>query len=113
MKKEEYQRRNSNNGNYSGQGRRESQWRKEGQEQQAPGREQVQARERGNGARNYHRESSSSASRDNLPRTGNSSRYGSKSRAAETIDDIKIDIARIEKEIELEIKEIRSMRLGL
>jgi hypothetical protein len=33
-----------------------------------------------------------------------------KSREEETIDDIKRDILRIEKEIELEIKEIRSMK---
>lgn len=33
-----------------------------------------------------------------------------KSRAEETIDDIKQDIIRIEKEIELEIKEIRSLK---
>lgn len=31
----------------------------------------------------------------------------------ETIDDIRADLARIEKEIELEIKQIASMRLGL
>jgi hypothetical protein len=34
-------------------------------------------------------------------------------KAEETADDIRADIARIEKEIELEIKEIKSMRLGL
>ena len=31
----------------------------------------------------------------------------------ETLEDIQADMARIEKEIELEIKEITSMRLGL
>lgn len=31
----------------------------------------------------------------------------------ETLEDIKADMVRIEKEIELEIKEITSMRLGL
>ena len=36
-----------------------------------------------------------------------------KTRANETIEDIREDIARIEKEIQLEIKEIKSMRLGL
>jgi len=34
-------------------------------------------------------------------------------KAEETIDDIKTDILRIEKEIELELKEIRSLRLGV
>ncbi|HEX2945121.1 MAG TPA: hypothetical protein VHT96_04125 [Clostridia bacterium] len=40
-------------------------------------------------------------------------RYGNnqRSRAEETIDDIKQDIIRLEKEIDLEIKEIRSMKL--
>ena len=31
----------------------------------------------------------------------------------ETVEDIQMDISRIEKEIELEIKEIRSLRIGL
>jgi len=40
-------------------------------------------------------------------------RYQNRIRVDETIDDIKLDIQRIEKEIELEIKEIRSSKLGL
>jgi len=40
-------------------------------------------------------------------------RYNKNIRAEETIDDIKVDITRIEKEIQLEIKEIRSLKLGL
>ncbi len=40
-------------------------------------------------------------------------RSQNKVKAVETIDDIRADISRIEKEIELEIKEIRSLRLGL
>lgn len=43
---------------------------------------------------------------------GYKSRY-SKPRADETVDDIKQDIIRIEKEIKLELKEIRSMKLGI
>jgi len=42
----------------------------------------------------------------------NTSRYN-KIREEETINDIKEDIARLEKEIELEIKEIKSIKLGL
>jgi len=40
-------------------------------------------------------------------------RYGSviRNKAEETIEDIKLDIIRLEKEIELEIKEIRSLKL--
>lgn len=36
-----------------------------------------------------------------------------RARLEETVDDIKADVARIEKEIDLEIKEIRSLKLGL
>jgi hypothetical protein len=39
------------------------------------------------------------------------SRYGSRNRTEETVEDIKKDIIRIEKEIELEIKEIKAMKL--
>ncbi len=57
--------------------------------------------------------------RDNIQRQGYSSyqssqpRYNNRIKSVETADEIKSDIARIEKEIELEIKEIKSMRLGL
>ncbi len=44
---------------------------------------------------------------------GGGQRYPHKVKTEETIDDIKEDILRIEKEIELEIREIRTMRLGL
>ena len=40
-------------------------------------------------------------------------RYIRQDPANETIDDIKEEIVRIEKEIRLEIKEIKSMKLGL
>jgi hypothetical protein len=40
-------------------------------------------------------------------------KHTAKAKAVETIDDIRMDIGRIEKEIELEIKEIRSLRLGI
>jgi hypothetical protein len=35
------------------------------------------------------------------------------SKAEETAEDIRNDIERIEKEIEIEIKEIKNMRLGI
>lgn len=41
------------------------------------------------------------------------SNYSQRNAANETIDDIKEDIVRIEKEIRLEIKEIKSLKLGL
>ena len=45
-------------------------------------------------------------------RDRNNDRFSSvRNRADETIDDIKEDIVRLEKEIDLEIKEIRSMKL--
>lgn len=63
------------------------------------------------------RENQSRPPRNNMPpRQSNyqsqygSSRYG-RNRADETIEDIRTDIMRIEKEIELEIKEIRSLKL--
>lgn len=56
----------------------------------------------------YHK--SSSWSRSSYQ--NNASRYN-KIREEETINDIKEDIVRLEKEIELEIKEIRSIKLGL
>lgn len=43
----------------------------------------------------------------------NSIKSATKSRALETVEDIRQDIGRIEKEIELEISEIRSLRLGI
>jgi len=45
----------------------------------------------------------------------NNSQFASSKRikTEETVDDIRADLARIEKEIELEIKQIASMRLGL
>lgn len=54
--------------------------------------------------------------RDNQPRQrivqSSGSRYGGpRSKAEETIDDIKEDIIRLEKEIELEMKEIKSLKL--
>jgi len=68
-------------------------------------------------SRGYYRNKNKDNSRgnDNPQRQHSSSgRYGGnnhRSRAEETIDDIKEDIVRIEKEIELEIKEIRSLKL--
>jgi len=43
--------------------------------------------------------------------TGSGRYANNRGRAEETIDDIKKDIVRIEKEIELEIKEIKSLKL--
>lgn len=62
--------------------------------------------------RNYHRENAQS--RENRePYRQHFQRPAIKPRAEETVDDIVVDIGRIEKEIELELKEIRSMRLGV
>lgn len=69
--------------------------------------------------KNYNRDNRDNREyRDGGQRSGYQSqgggiRYPHKPRAEETIDDIKSDIVRIEKEIQLEIKEIRSMKLGL
>jgi len=56
--------------------------------------------------------------RNNWLRNNTSMQNASQARPAstreeETIDDIRDDISRIQKEIDLEIKEIKSMRLGM
>jgi hypothetical protein len=43
----------------------------------------------------------------------NNHRMSNRVKAEETIDDIKADINRIEKEIDLELKEIKSLRIGI
>jgi len=59
--------------------------------------------------RGFYRDKGKGADRDHQKYAG---RHGGsyKNREEETIDDIRRDIERIEKEIELEIKEIRSMK---
>lgn len=61
----------------------------------------------------YYREKNRESDRDNHHKGSSGSRFVNiiKNRAEETIDDIKEDILRLEKEIELEIKEIRSLKL--
>lgn len=80
-------------------------------------RKDVSPRDNGQNRANY-REKNKENDRDCRPRqySGTSStphKYGNslRNRAEETIDDIKEDIIRIEKEIDLEIKEIKSMKL--
>ncbi len=79
-------------------------------------RENNQNQHKENFQRNYHRD------RDNQNREGRENREpvrqhfqrpAIKPRAEETVADITADISRIEKEIELELKEIRSIRLGV
>lgn len=75
---------------------------------------QKKAFERDSGQhRGYNRERSRETDFQQTRYSGFSGRHTGnyKSRAEETIDDIKQDIIRIEKEIELEIKEIRSLKL--
>ncbi len=76
------------------------------------GRERDNAYGRDNSqSRSFQREN---GSRQGYSHQSSASRFNSnRIRAVETAEDIKADIMRIEKEIELEIKEIRSMRLGL
>jgi len=59
--------------------------------------------------RGYYRDRGKGGDRDHQKHSG---RHGNthKGREEETIEDIRRDIERIEKEIELEIKEIRSMK---
>jgi len=64
---------------------------------------------------NSYRENSyrQSGSGHNYSNHSSAQRTGSRIKTEETLDDIIADISRIEKEIELEIKEIRSLRLGM
>lgn len=65
--------------------------------------------------RSYYRDRVRDNDKDVQPRqhtAASAGRYGAlRNRAEETIDDIKLDIIRLEKEIELEIKEIKSLKL--
>ncbi len=70
--------------------------------------------------RNYHRDNNQNkeVARENNreqrePYRPHFQRSAIKPRAEETVEDIAADIVRIEKEIELELKEIKSMRLGV
>ena len=76
-------------------------------------RENVQ---RDNHQRNFQRDNTQN--RENFrdtrePYRQHTQRPVIKPRAEETVEDIAADIGRIEKEIELELKEIKSMRLGV
>jgi len=81
----------------------------------AKGHKDAQGRSNGQGIRSqqYHREKTRDGERDSLYKGLSGGRISNiiKNRAEETIDDIKEDILRLEKEIELEIMEIRSMKL--
>jgi hypothetical protein len=67
--------------------------------------------------RGYYREKNRDNDRENIRQYAGAASPGGKygnilrNRAEETIDDIKEDITRLEKEIELEIKEIKSLKL--
>jgi len=66
--------------------------------------------------RSFNRDRLRDNERDAQPRQHSAmsgGRYGNalRNKAEETIDDIKLDIIRLEKEIELEIKEIRDLKL--
>lgn len=97
----------------------DSQQRQQNQRQQEDGAAGAVSRtmqETGAGRENQHPRN---YQRDNHGRyNGNSgqnsyARQGNRVKGDESIDDISADISRIEKEIQLELKEIRSMRLGL
>lgn len=69
-----------------------------------------------NNQRNFHRDNN--PNRENVrdtrePYRQSFQRPAIKPRSEETVEDIAADIGRIEKEIELELREIQSMRLGL
>jgi hypothetical protein len=86
-----------------------------GQRNNNHGQRNHEGRNRENAPRGYYRDRNREADKDAQPRQHGGTSYGrhqnvQKSRAEETIEDIKQDIIRLEKEIELEIKEIRSLK---
>lgn len=92
--------RGGNHGGYSGRPQRSQ----EQNSSKAPDRPQTEQR-----TRNYPRDNYSRQAHSNH----NAPARHTRNRGDETVDDIKNDILRIEKEIDLELKEIRSLRLGL
>ncbi|HEX9058668.1 MAG TPA: hypothetical protein VF941_00650 [Clostridia bacterium] len=71
-----------------------------------------QSRDNSYQTKNTYRDNRDSSYRNGF-HSQTSTRNSIKNRADDSIEDIKADITRIEKEIELEIKEIKSLRLGL
>jgi len=95
VKKQEFKQRNNNGNNvFGGRGRRNSNL-------QALHRENTSGKSQGKNP--YYRQSQSNQYAEQ--------KYNNRVKAEETVEDIREDIARIEKEIELEIKEIRSLKL--
>lgn len=125
VKKQEYQRKNNNESNSSGgytqRNTREQSvhrgskpaktFNREASNRETPGKDvsnkEASGREnvhvRNTGRNNY--------SRQNYSNYHSAPRYNNRIKTEETVDDIKEDIIRIEKEIDLEIKEIRSLKL--
>lgn len=130
-KKRDYYRRNGNNSNPGYQQRRNSGEQHEGVKdsstervQHNDAKENTSYKENNFRKDNSHhkdgtyqrdqRDQREGASRQPYHNSNNTSpRYQTRVKAEETIDDIIVDIARIEKEIQLELKEIKSLRLGL
>lgn len=105
VKRQEYQRRSGGQSNTSVRGQRNT-------SENGTVREHTQSNynNRNNQNKTYHRDNSN---RQNYSSQNSYQRSGGRIKVDETIDDIKADITRLEKEIQLELKEIRSMKLGL
>lgn len=78
-------------------------------------RDNGQIQHKDNYQRNFHRDNQNreNGKESREPVRQHFQRPAIKPRAEETVADIAADITRIEKEIELELREIRSMRLGV
>lgn len=143
MKRNDYQRRNTSQGGYQNQGQRNPQeqgGRRDNSQRENAQRDsshKENTHRENNSRDNSQRENTQrdAAQRDNSQREnsqrdggrpyyrdnqrqhsssqGQYQRNAGRSRTEETIEDIVMDISRIEKEIELEIKEIKSLRLGM
>jgi hypothetical protein len=116
--RQEFQRRNTNSTNNYNQGPRnprEANQNREKESSSSHNRDNTQTRDN-----NQSRDNTQNRGfqRENQPRQNYSYqnsqiKFNTRVKTVETVEDIKADIARIEKEIELEIKEIKTMRLGL
>ena len=96
MKRQEYRQKGNNSNNvFGGRGRRNAHSQQDSQRENTPGKAQARNAFYKQNQSNQHSEQ----------------KYNNRAKAEETVEDIREDIARIEKEIELEIKEIRSLKL--
>ncbi len=103
------QRENNNQRDFNQQRDTQRRENRDNQVRENSSRENGQNQHKENYQRNFHRDNQ----KENRENVRQHFQRPIKPRAEETVADISADIARIEKEIDLELKEIRTMRLGV